>query len=141
MPDLDKNTIDALEFDYLYVQESQIQNAGNGLFSAIKIYKDEIIAFFKGEVLTQLEVEKREAKGEDKYFMILLNGAVFDCMHTECFAKYANDASGFSKSNFKNNAKITLDDNGNVCLMAIATIQAGQEIFCSYGQKYWKKHK
>lgn len=141
MPDLDKNTIDALEFDYLYVQESQIQNAGNGLFSAIKIYKDEIIAFFKGEVLTQLEVEKREAKGEDKYFMILLNGAVLDCMHTECFAKYANDASGFSKSDFKNNAKITLDDNGNVCLMAIATIQAGQEIFCSYGQKYWKKHK
>ncbi|WP_136666888.1 SET domain-containing protein-lysine N-methyltransferase [Flavobacterium sp. H122] len=141
MPNLDKNTIEALEADYLYIQESQIQNSGNGLFSAVKIYKDEIIAVFKGEVLSQSEIKKREAKEEDKYFMILLNGAVLDCMHTECFAKYANDASGFSKSAFKNNAKITLDDNDNVCLKAISTIKAGGEIFCSYGQKYWKKHK
>lgn len=112
----DKNTIEASEVDYLYVQESQILNSGNGLFTAIKIYKDEIISVFKGEVLNQSEILKREAKKEDKYFMVLLNGSVLDCMHTDCFAKYANDASGFSKSAFKNNAKITLDDNDNVCL-------------------------
>lgn len=137
----DKNTIEAPESDYLYVQPSQILNSGNGLFTAIKIYKDEIIAVFKGEVLSQSEIKKREAHGEDKYFMVLLNGEVLDCMQTDCFAKYANDASGFSKSAFKNNAKITLDDNNTVCLVATSTIKAGQEIFCSYGQKYWKKHK
>lgn len=137
----DKNTIEASEVDYLYVQESQILNSGNGLFTAIKIYKDEIISVFKGEVLNQSEILKREAKKEDKYFMVLLNGSVLDCMHTDCFAKYANDASGFSKSAFKNNAKITLDDNDNVCLVATSTIKEGQEIFCSYGQKYWRKHK
>ncbi|MBP9792937.1 MAG: SET domain-containing protein-lysine N-methyltransferase [Flavobacterium sp.] len=111
------------------------------MFTAIKIYKDEIISVFKGEVLNQSEILKREAKKEDKYFMVLLNGSVLDCMHTDCFAKYANDASGFSKSAFKNNAKITLDDNDNVCLVATSTIKVGQEIFCSYGQKYWRKHK
>lgn len=58
----DKNTIEASEVDYLYVQESQILNSGNGLFTAIKIYKDEIISVFKGEVLNQSEILKREAK-------------------------------------------------------------------------------
>ncbi|MES2810936.1 MAG: SET domain-containing protein [Bacteroidota bacterium] len=137
----DKNAIEAQEADYLYIQESQIPNSGKGLFTAVKIYKDEIISVFKGEILSQSEIKKREAKREDKYFMVLLNGAVLDCMQTDCFAKYANDASGFGKSAFKNNAKITLDENDNVCLMATSTIKENQEIFCSYGQKYWRKHK
>lgn len=141
MNSLDVNAIEADESDYLYVATSQIAEAGMGLFTAVKIYKEEIITFFKGEILNKLEVKAREAKGEDRYFMVLLNGSVLDCMHTDCFAKYANDASGFNKSEFKNNAKITLDDNDNVCLMAISTIKEGQEIFCSYGKKYWKKHK
>ena len=32
------NTIDAKEEDYLYIHKSQIENSGNGLFTAIKIY-------------------------------------------------------------------------------------------------------
>ncbi|WP_394338071.1 SET domain-containing protein-lysine N-methyltransferase [Flavobacterium aquaticum] len=42
---------------------------------------------------------------------------------------------------FKNNSKITLDDNDNVCIVATKKIKSQQEIFCSYGAKYWKKHK
>ena len=34
------NNINALEEDYLYIQQSQIPNSGKGLFTAIKIYKD-----------------------------------------------------------------------------------------------------
>ena len=33
------------------------------------------------------------------------------------------------------------DDNDNVCIIATKKIKSGQEIFCSYGAKYWKKHK
>jgi len=41
---LETNTIiDADEADYLYVSLSQLPNAGNGLFTAIDIYKDEVI--------------------------------------------------------------------------------------------------
>ena len=136
---LDSNAIDSLESDYLYVSQSQITNAGQGLFTAIPIYKDEIIAVFKGEILTDKESEKRALEGKDAYFMNLLNGSILDCKNTECFAKYANDAIGFSKSEMKNNAKIALDENENVCLIAIKKIQLGEEIFCDYGKKYWKK--
>jgi len=141
MANKEPNSIDAPEEDYLYISQSQIINAGKGLFTAIKIYKDEVIAIFKGEIIPTPIVKNREAKGEDKYFMILPNGTVLDCMHTPCFAKFANDASGFFKSNFKNNAKITLDENKNVCLVATSIIKEGQEVFCSYGHKYWKKYQ
>jgi hypothetical protein len=132
--------IDAPESDYLFIQNSQITNAGKGLFTAIDIYKDEIISFFKGEILTEIEAEKRVQLGNDKYFMNMLDGSILDAMHTECFAKYANDAEAFSKLEFKNNSKITLDEEDNVCLIATKKIKSGDEIFCSYGAKYWKKH-
>ena len=124
----------------MYIQDSQITNAGKGLFSAIDIYKDEIISFFKGEILTEIEAEKRAQLGNDKYFMNMLDGSILDAMHSECFAKYANDAEAFSKLEFKNNSKITLDDEDNVCLIATKKIKSGGEIFCSYGAQYWEKH-
>ena len=136
----DDNQIEADESDYLYVKESQLPNSGNGLFTAIDIYKDEIISIFKGEILSDEEAERRMISGEDAYFMNLLNGKILDCKNTECFAKYANDAAGFSKSEYKNNAKISLDDEGNVCLIATRKIKSGEEIFCDYGKRYWKKH-
>ena len=81
------NSIDALEADYLYISLSQIPNAGSGLFTAIDIYKDEVIAIFKGEILTRLQAIERAAEGMDRYFMNLHNGSILDSMHTECFAK------------------------------------------------------
>jgi SET domain-containing protein len=141
MSETDQNTIQALEEDYLYVATSQLPNSGNGLFTAITIYKDEIISEFKGEILSDEEAAIRMKNGTDTYFMNLLNGSILDCRNTDCFAKYANDAAGFSKSDFKNNAKITLDENQNVCLIAIRKLKSGEEIFCDYGKKYWKKHK
>jgi SET domain-containing protein len=137
---MDSNTIDALESDYLYIATSQLPNSGNGLFTAITIYKDEIISLFKGEILSDVEAELRVKNQTNQYFMNLLNGSILDCKTTDCFAKYANDTNGFSKSTFKNNAKITLDESNNVCLIAIRKINSGEEIFCDYGKKYWKKH-
>ncbi len=140
MPTTDQNQINAEESDYLYVTLSQLRNSGNGLFTAIDIYKDEIVAVFKGEIINDEQAKSIAESGNDKYFMNLLNGSILDCMHTDCFAKYANDAKGFTKSEYKNNAKITLDENENVCLVAIKKIKPGDEIFCDYGKSYWKKH-
>lgn len=136
----DQNKIQAEESDYLYIQTSQLPSSGNGLFTAIDIYKDEIISLFKGEVLSNIEADLRAKNNANQYFMNLHNGSILDCRNTDCFAKYANDASGFSKSDYKNNAKITLDENNNVCLMTIRKIKSGEEIFCDYGKRYWKKH-
>ena len=100
------NSIEAPESDYLFIGTSQLPNSGNGLFTAIAIYKDEVISLFKGELLTTLQAKLRANKGRDKYFISLPNGTMMDSMRVPCFAKYANDAEGFSKSHFKNSAKI-----------------------------------
>ena len=133
--------IEAPESDYLYIQDSQITNAGKGLFTAIDIYPNEIISLFKGEILTDKEAQKRVSDGKDRYFINMLDGSILDSMNVDCFAKYANDAEAFSKLEFKNNSKITLDEDDNVCIVATKKIKSQQEIFCSYGVKYWKKHK
>lgn len=135
------NNIPALESDYLYVQTSQLPNAGKGLFTAITIYKEEIISYFEGEILTDSEIEKRKAAHQDQYFINRIEGGILDSMHTECFAKYANDAKGLVASNFQNNAKITLDEKKRICIIATKKIKQGEEIFCSYGSKYWSKFK
>ena len=134
------NTIDAKEEDYLYIQKSQIENSGNGLFTAIEIYKEEIISIFKGKIITNNEAESIVKLNEDKYFINLLDGTILDSNTEDCFAKYANDSNGFIKSKYKNNSKISLDEANNVCLIATKNIISNEEIFCSYGKRYWKKH-
>ncbi|SDH72652.1 SET domain-containing protein [Winogradskyella thalassocola] len=137
---INTNTIEAPESDYLFIQPSQIKHAGKGLFTAIDIYEDEIISSFKGEIIDNKEAALRVEQHQDRYFINLLDGTIMDSMHTDCYAKYANDAEGLSQSNFKNNAAITLDDDNNVCIKAIKNIEYGDEVFCSYGKSYWKKH-
>ena len=132
LPDL--YSLETNEEDYLYIKPSQIPNAGLGLYTAIKLFKGDIIAEFYGEVLSKQEFLKRSALQEDNYFMNLPNGQTLDCMHTDGFAKMANDVL---HSNFKQNAIITLDHN-RVVLVANKTIQVNDEILTSYGKKYWE---
>ena len=134
------NSIEAKEDDYLYVKSSQLPNAGKGLFTAINIYKGETISVFKGEILTEAQIKYRVNKGDDKYFISLLDGTIMDSMSVDCYAKYANDANGSSNTKFKNNAKIAIDEDDNVCITATRNIKTGEELFCSYGTRYWNKH-
>lgn len=134
------NTIESAESDYLYKALSQLPNSGNGLFTAINIYKDETISIFKGKILTDSQAKKSVLNGKDQYFINMLDGTIMDSINTPCFAKYANDVNGSFDSEFKNNAKIGLDEENNVCVIAIRKIVSGEEIFCSYGKNYWKKH-
>ena len=132
--------ISAPEASYLYVVTSQLPNAGKGLYTAIQIYKDEVISVFKGQIISNEVAEIRVALHEDQHFINMLNGTIMDSMNIDCFAKYANDAEGYSCSKYYNNSKIALDEENNVCLIATKNIKAKEEIFCSYGKKYWKKH-
>jgi len=133
--------IEAAESDYLYTQNSQIANAGLGLFTAITIHRSEIIAIFKGETLNSKQSKKRADKGENAYFLKLPNGNILDTNNSKCLAGFANDAEGTIKSAFNNNAEIVMDEQQNICLMARKKIEAGEEIFCAYGKKYWADKK
>ncbi len=131
--------IDARESDYLYIAGSQIPGAGNGLYTAIPIWKHEIISLFKGKLLSQDEADQRAKAGHNQYFINMPDGTIMDSMHVKCFARYANDAEGPVKTGSGINSAITLDDDNHVCLVAIRDINAGEEIFCSYGKRYWRK--
>jgi hypothetical protein len=131
--------IEAKEQDYLYIKDSQISDAGKGLYTAISIYKDEVISIFKGKILSDQEAQHRVINGKDAYFINMPDGTIMDSMTVKCFAKYANDAIGLTKSPYRNNSKITLDENGKVCIVATKKILNGSEIFCGYGNGYWKK--
>ncbi|MHC1777131.1 MAG: SET domain-containing protein-lysine N-methyltransferase [Lentimicrobium sp.] len=133
--------IDARESDYLYIAGSQLPGAGDGLYTAITIWKHEIISVFKGEILSREEADKRAKAGNNKYFMNMPDGTIMDSMHVRCFAKVANDAEGLVKTGSGTNSVITPDDNNRVCLVAVRDIRAGEEIFCSYGKRYWRKFK
>lgn len=137
--EFDYDEVDASEEDYLYVKDSQIPNAGKGLFTSIDFEKNEIISIFKGKVLSDKEAQRRADRNIDQYFMELPSGEIFDCRDTDCFAKYANDAEGLP-TKFKNNCYIGMDDENNVVLVAKKKIKEGDEIFTSYGKEYWKKH-
>jgi uncharacterized protein len=130
----------APEADYLYVAPSQIPNAGSGLYTVVDLFKDEIVSYFTGELLTDRQIKTRVDKNEDQYFIARLDGNIMDSMKTKCFAKYANDNKGSANSLFKNNTKIVADDNGEICLQATRKIKAGEEVYTSYGKEYWKKH-
>ncbi len=52
--------IEAKEADYLYIKESQIPGSGNGLFTAIPINKDEVIATFQGKILSDKEAHTEQ---------------------------------------------------------------------------------
>ena len=134
------NNIEAPESDYLYAETSQLPNSGKGLYTAIDLFENEVISLFKGEILTDSEAKTRADSGNDQYFINQLDGTIMDSINVPCYAKYANDAEGYSRSDFKNNAKITLDEDDHVCLVATRDISIGEEVFCGYGKEYWKKH-
>jgi SET domain-containing protein len=139
--DSSTHSIDAKEADYLYIKESQIPNAGIGLYTAIPIHKDEIISVFRGKILSDNEAKRRSTNGKDAYFINMPDGTIMDSFTVRCFAKYANDAEGLVLSSFKNNSKITINDDGKVCIVATRRISVGSEIFCGYGSGYWKKFR
>jgi hypothetical protein len=131
--DFDFDHIDIPEECYLFIRKSSIAGAGDGLFTCIDIFKNEIVSVFKGVIINLKEAEKIKKSGNHQYFMDLPSGRVFDTSNTHCYAKYANDSIGNIS---KNNAVISMDGK-TVVLVAIKKIKAGSEIFTSYGNKYW----
>lgn len=119
----------------LEVKPSGIPGAGMGLFTHIFIPRGTRIIEYKGTVTTW-DAVRHDATNAYIYF--LKPNYVIDARaHPKWLARYVNDAEGLVRSKERtNNAKFRADGL-RVFIEATRDIQAGEEIFVSYGRKYW----
>jgi hypothetical protein len=117
----------------LYITDSNINDAGIGLFTFDFIKKGEIIDIFKGYYINNDFVDIFE---NSKYLIEINDTITLDCELQFSYAKFANDA--LNHKIYKNNSYIEQDENAIVYLVAERDIHNGEEIFCAYGDEYWK---
>ncbi len=121
----------------LYIAQSGIPGAGNGLFTKKEIKRGEVIMEVTGPRLTPAQVEADYA---DSHYLLELNDESGDCIEVTGPARYANDAEGLTIiSGLKNNAEFCSDEDNNMFMAATRNIKAGAEIFASYGENYWSE--
>jgi SET domain-containing protein len=123
--------------DHLEVKDSLIADAGKGLFATIDIKKGDYIDEYKGEILTEKELEDRD---DHRYVFQLSRNHLIDAIKPDsCMVRYMNDPI---HSEFKANAKFFGDRHRKrVIVRAIKNISKGEEILAPYGRTYWKTKK
>lgn len=120
---------------HLKVKVSLIPGAGNGLFTNVFIAKGSYIAEYNGTTTTWDAVKDDDTNA---YICYVHDDLVIDGRaDMNILARYANDAMGLTRiKGLANNARYTFDE-GRVYIEAIKDIDAGAEIFVSYGKAYW----
>lgn len=139
--------------DYLdlEVKPSKIPHAGMGLFARKSYEAGEIIAEYRGPILDSKFINDKMFDDESKMLYINEKYSIIG----KSIAGYANDCVIFPEKmsegeyqEFKNNEGLKLhpncaynaklDDTGNkIFLIAERKIEAGEEIYVSYGFDYW----
>lgn len=121
----------------LMVKKSSLPNAGNGLFVKIDFKKGEMITEYKGRRRTWAQVENDADNG---YIFHIDDDNVIDAQkNVNTFGRYANDAAGLHRvSGLRNNAEY-IEESNRVFIRATRNIKAGNEVFVSYGKRYWKQ--
>jgi SET domain-containing protein len=129
----------ALLEKHLFVQESTIPGAGKGLFTNIEILKGTRVVEYKGRRTTWKEVKHDSTN----YYIYTINrNNVIDAQKTlSAFARYANDARGFTKIKGLKNNCVYVNEGTRAFIEAVRDIPAGSEIFVDYTQDYWKVMK
>lgn len=127
----------ALMEKFLVVKPSTLPGAGKGLFTKTFIPAGTRIVEYKGKVTTWKAVEDDH---DNAYLFTVHPGHVIDASRSfKTFARYANDARGFTRiKGITNNCIYVQDENDRVFLESKRDIPAGGEIFVSYGNDYWK---
>lgn len=122
----------------LVVKKSTLPGTGKGLFTKVFIPKGTRITEYKGRIMTWKEVEA-DVDDHIGYVFWFSNSYVIDAWKTKKgVAHYANDARGIvRKEGVKNNAEY--ETEGKRCyIVSTKNIEAGSEIFVSYGAEYWQ---
>jgi uncharacterized protein len=120
----------------LVVKRSTIPGSGKGLFTKQFIAKETRIVEYKGKITTWKII--KESPVFNGYVFYINRNRVIDAMnYKKAFGRFANDAKGITKiKGLKNNCRYEVEGN-KVFIIAAINIDAGNEIFVSYGKDYW----
>jgi uncharacterized protein len=121
----------------LEIKKSKLPGAGKGLFTTVFIPKGTRIVEYKGRVTTwQIASNGPTFNG---YIYYVNKDHVIDAKpFPQHLARYANDARGLGKVDGQsNNCKYVVDDDKKVYIESFRNIEAGAELFVSYGKEYW----
>jgi uncharacterized protein len=130
----------ALLEKYLFINKSQLPNAGKGLFTEREINKGTRIVEYKGKLRKWKDVKHQD--GYNSYLMYITRNAVIDAKPlTKTLGRYANDARGITKiKDLKNNCQYVSE--GNKCYIeSTRAIKKGEEILVAYGKEFWQLQK
>ena len=116
----------------LELKDSQIENAGIGLFTKEKIKKNRLIGYYGGELL-----KVKNENYDPDYSIEINNRYVIDgSKYPRPFTSMMNDAH---KSKFSNNCEFIVDlAKKRVEMRATRIINEGEELFIDYGEEYWE---
>ena len=121
----------------LDVDESSIPDAGLGLFSLVARPKGFHLVDYLGEVVSKSQIEKRYPKNTLGAYSLKLSSSLFiDSALSRGVGACAN-APG--KGIRPNVCFITHAGSKSARLEVVRPINAGEEIFVSYGRGYWRK--
>ena len=120
---------------HLFIQESTIPGAGNGLFTRIDIPKGTRIVEYKGRRTIWKEVKDQH----DNFYIYTINrNHVIDARRTlSALARYANDAKGLTRIKGLTNNGVYVNEGTRAYLESIKNIPAGGEILVDYTKPYW----
>ena len=124
----------------LRIKTSQLPLAGKGLWAKVNFRRGDIICKYEGEQVTWKECQRRNLAqtGYGSYYLYINERKCIDAQHTPwAIGRYANDAAGLSRiKELRNNARYKII-KGDPYIVASRNIRKGEEIFVSYGKKYW----
>ena len=120
----------------LEIKDSNIPNAGLGLFTKEFIAKGSKIVQYKGKRRTWKDVKNEDG---NFYIFYVTRSHIIDANnYKKSFARYINDASGLKRVKGNTNNTEFVREGDKVYVIAIKDIAAGGELFVGYGKEYWE---
>ena len=119
----------------LEVRASRIPNAGDGLFTTREFAAGEVLGEYYGRVLSLLQVMKLQNRD------YVMGG--FGSINVHVDARFAlNSPARYVNDNFDTSALNARFDKlkaqRRARLVATRPIKAGEEVYASYGEAYWR---
>jgi hypothetical protein len=106
------------------VKESNLFEAGWGLFTTVDREPGDVIAYFHGPKLQESQVLEKH-----RYIVWAGNGCVIDCGIERCSAAFMNSHSG------RNNCTLIVFGKRS-CIRTTKKVTVGEELYIPYGQRY-----